>query len=113
MLTIDALRAYGANVDEGLVRCMNNEGIYLRLVKMAVGDGGYEKLRSALEAGDIDAAFEAAHALKGALGNLSLTPMYAPASELTELLRHKTPGDYSALLDALLRQRAVLADLID
>ena len=36
MLTLDALRQYGANVTEGLSRCMNNEAFYLRLVGMAV-----------------------------------------------------------------------------
>ena len=35
MLTIEKLKAYGANVDEGLSRCMNNETFYLRLVNMA------------------------------------------------------------------------------
>ena len=32
MLTIDALKEYGANVDEGLGRCMGNEALYLKLV---------------------------------------------------------------------------------
>ena len=38
MLTIDALRAYGADVDDGLRRCMNNEGFYLKLVEKAAAD---------------------------------------------------------------------------
>ena len=49
MLTIEKLREYGANVEEGLGRCMNNETFYLRLVNMAAGDGGFAKLREALE----------------------------------------------------------------
>ena len=85
MLTIEKLRAYGANVDEGMGRCMNNEAFYLRLVNMAADDGGFEKLRAAMESGDRKESFEAAHALKGMLGNLSLTPVSRPASELTEL----------------------------
>ena len=32
MLTIEKLRTFGADVDEGLARCMNNEGFYLRMV---------------------------------------------------------------------------------
>ena len=40
--------------------------------------------------GDTVKAFEAAHAIKGAAGNLSLTPIFAPVSELTELLRGAT-----------------------
>ena len=90
MLTIEKLRAYGANVDEGLGRCMNNEAFYLRLVNMAVGDAGFERLHTALKQGDRKEGFEAAHALKGMLGNLSLTPLSKPASDLTELLRAET-----------------------
>lgn len=112
MLTIDALRSYGANVDEGLRRCMNNEAFYLRLAVMAVEDGNFEKLHAALSGGDLDAAFEAAHALKGALGNLALTPMSAPVAELTELLRHKTPADYQAYCGEILRQRDALKALM-
>lgn len=113
MLTIDALRSYGANVDDGLQRCMNNEAFYLRLAEMVVEDGSFERLQAALADGDLDAAFEAAHALKGALGNLALTPMSAPVIELTELLRHKAPGDYQAFCGEIMRQRDALKTLID
>lgn len=111
MLTIEALNAYGANTEEGLNRCMNNEGFYFRLIGMALADGNFEKLRDALEAGDLAAAFESAHALKGVLGNLSLTPLYQPASELTELLRVRAEGDYKGLLEEVLRQRDRLAEI--
>ena len=96
MLTIEKLKAYGANVEEGMERCLNNEAIYFRLIGMAAED----------------AAFNAAHSLKGALGNLALEPMYRPVVELTELLRRKTPGDYDALLRAILAQREALRALI-
>ena len=72
MLTVDKLRAFGADVDDGLKRCMNNEAFYLRLVNMALDDPGVAHLQEAAEASDRKAAFEAAHALKGMLANLSL-----------------------------------------
>ena len=37
---------------------------------------------------ELKTAFEAAHSLKGFLGNLGLTPLYEAAVELTELLRN-------------------------
>lgn len=111
MLTIEALREYGANVDEGLSRCLNSEDFYLRLVKMAAGDAGFDKLEEALAQQDVNAAFEAAHALKGVLGNLALTPIFSPASELTELLRAREPGDYSALAAEIAEQRDKLRAL--
>ena len=108
MLTIDSLRRFGANTQEGLGRCMNNEAFYLRLVNMALDDANFNKLAAAIESGDKEAGFEAAHALKGVLGNLSLTPLYDPCSEITEQLRAKADADYSALLDRILKLRDAL-----
>ena len=48
-MTINDLKAYGANLEEGLSRCMNNESFYLRLVKMIPGDDNFRKLKEALE----------------------------------------------------------------
>ena len=111
MLTIETLRESGADVDAGLKRCMNNEAFYLRLVPMALNDAGFEKLGAAVSAHDLDAAFEAAHALKGVLGNLSLTPLYEPVCEMTELLRARTEADYAGMLEPILATRAELAAL--
>ena len=111
MLTIDSLRAFGANVDEGLQRCMNNESFYLRLVPMAVRDQGFERLDSALNSGDLDAAFEAAHALKGVLGNLSLSPLYEKISEITEHLRGREDIDYTPALAEINELKAKLEEL--
>lgn len=105
MLTVEKLKAYGANTEEALSRCFGKEAFYLQLVNMAYGDQNYAKLEESLKAKDLDAAFEAAHALKGVLGNLSLTPLYNPVSEITELLRAKTDMDYTPLLNEILEQK--------
>ena len=47
MITVDALRAFGANTEEGLGRCLNNETFYLRLVGMALDDANFAKLEDA------------------------------------------------------------------
>mgnify|MGYP002858902939 CR=1 FL=1 len=107
MITIEALKNYGANTEEGLARCMNNEAFYLRMVGMGLADANFEKLPEAVAAGDAAAAFEAAHALKGIMGNLALTPLYTPISELTEVLRGKTElGDIGALMDEITEKLA-------
>ena len=111
MLTIDALRQFGADTQDGLSRCMNNEAFYLRLVNMALDDPGFEKLAAAVESGDKKAAFEAAHALKGVLGNLALTPLFEVTSEMTELLRAGADADYRAFLEKILQQRKMLTAL--
>ncbi len=94
MLTTQALRAFGANVDEGLARCMGSEAFYLRMVRLVCADANFDRLAKAAEENDPVAGFEAAHALKGVLANLSLTPIVEPVGALTEKLRARIPGDY-------------------
>ena len=111
MLTIDALRAFGADVDEALVRCMNMEAFYLKLVGKAIGDNKLDLLAQQLSEKNYAAAFETAHALKGMYANLSLTPLTKPVSEMTELLRSKTDTDYSALMEEAAAQFEKLCSL--
>ena len=95
MLTIDTLKAYGANVDEGITRCMGNEQFYMKLVRKFLEDTRLDTLEQQLAQGDLDSAFETAHALKGMCANLAITPMTIPVTEMTELLRQRTQMDYS------------------
>ena len=114
-MTIEDLKNYGANTEEGLARCMNNEGMYLRLVGMALSNPGFERLGDEIASGDPKPAFETAHALKGMLGNLSLMPLYEPVSTLTEMLRGKGPGedvgDWKPLYDEIMKQFEALKAL--
>jgi HPt (histidine-containing phosphotransfer) domain-containing protein len=98
MLTIDKLREFGADVDEGLVRCMGKEEFYLMLVGKAIEDERLSLLEEQLAKKDLDAAFETAHTLKGMYTNLSLTPLSEPIIAMTKLMRSRTDTDYSALL---------------
>ena len=105
MLTVEKLRAFGANVEEGLGRCINNEQFYLRLAEKAIADPGFEKLMEAAEKGDLEQGFAISHALKGVTANLALTPLYDPLCEITELFRNKTQTDYVPLVAAILEKR--------
>ena len=111
MLSIDTLASFGADIQQGLGRCMNNEAFYLRLVNMGLDDANFGKLEEAVRNGDRKAAFEAAHALKGVMGNLALTPLYESVSEITELLRAEKDADYPALTDEIMKKRGELLAL--
>lgn len=113
MLTIQTLKTYGANTEEGLTRCFGNEALYLRLVSTIPDEKHFDNLDRALKANDLAEAFEAAHALKGVLGNLSLTPLYEPMSEITELLRTKTEMDYGTLYNRILQKKEELKSLCE
>lgn len=87
MLTIEGLQRIGADTDDGLQRCMNDESFYLGLVDEVLRRDDYDKLKRALADGDIKGAFETAHTMKGVYANLSLKSLYDPVSEITEKLR--------------------------
>ena len=111
MITVEKLNNFGANTAEGLARCFGNEALYLKLVATIPGEASFGKLKDALAEKNLKAAFEAAHALKGVLANLSLTPIYTPVAEITELLRSNTDMDYKSLLDTILEKKDELSRL--
>ena len=48
MLTIDALKELGADIVNGVARCAGDEGFYLKMVAMSLGDDSFEKLKEAV-----------------------------------------------------------------
>ena len=112
-MTINDIEEYGADTAKGISRCMNNEGLYIRLVKMLADDANFSKLSDSIDKGDLSTAFEAAHALKGSAGNLAITPIFEPICEITELLRARTETDYSALLNTITEKRNELLNLCE
>lgn len=99
MLTIEKLQRFGADTGDGLSRCLDDEAFYLSLVEMAIADDHLSDLERALDADDLQQAFEYAHAMKGVYANIALTPLYTPISQLTELLRNRQPADYRSYLE--------------
>ncbi len=97
MLTIQRLQEYGINTKEGLARCMNMEKFYFRMLGMGLKNDSFDKLEKFLADGNYDDAFEQAHALKGVVGNLAITPIFGPLSDITEALRAKKDMDYVSL----------------
>ena len=108
MVTLDKMKAFGADTAEGLARCMNNEAFYLKMIGMGLGDKRFETLETQLAEGDKEGAFDTAHALKGVLGNLAITPIYEPMSEMTELLRAGKDADYVTMYKGIKEQRDTL-----
>ena len=101
MITIDTLKDLGADTAAGMARCINDEGFYLKMVSMALQDASFDQLNDAIDAGDLDTAFEKAHALKGVMGNVGLTPLFDKLSEVTEELRARKDIDYSDYMAAI------------
>ena len=111
MITVKKLKELGCDTDKGLERCLGNEDFYLEFVPDALKKERYEKLEALIKNKDLDAAFEAAHGLKGILANLSLDPLTEPVSEMTELLRARTDTDYSGLLTKMWERYSLFENL--
>ena len=101
MITIESLREFGADVDTGLARCLGKEDFYIKMVNLGLKDVRFKGIKDELDAKNLNAAFEMAHALKGVVGNLALTPLYEPIEEITELLRARTDMDYSEIYEKI------------
>ena len=84
---------YGGDYAATMERFMGNRTLYLKLLDMLFQDPNLQNLGDALDAGDLTAAFEAAHTLKGVVGNMGLTPLYTAACAIVEPLRGRQPRD--------------------
>ncbi|MBS5062653.1 MAG: Hpt domain-containing protein [Hungatella hathewayi] len=81
--------AYGGDYDVTMSRFMGKETLYMKILGMMFQDENLKKLGTAIEENDLDAAFEAAHTLKGVAGNLGLTPFYDSVCRIVEPIRNR------------------------
>lgn len=92
-------------------------GIHLirRFIAKFLDDGSYPELCRAMEQGQTEESFRAAHTLKGVSANLGFDRLTASSGELTELLRGRTDGiptEAVPLLDMVRQDYELTADAI-
>lgn len=97
----EVLEAGGIDVQGALDRMMGNEKLLARLLGKFLHDTSFARLETALAEHDADAAFSAAHTLKGVAGNLSVTTVYELAGRQCDLLRAGSPDEAAALMPQL------------
>lgn len=91
----------GVDVNKGLKRLDNNKEFYEELLVKFCEDTHFEKMVSAMNAGDAQEAFQCAHAVKGAAGNLSMTCLYTELVPLVDALRKNDLQQARQLLPAV------------
>lgn len=72
---------------ETSARFLNDSDFYLDVVGEMLSDSNFEALGKQLAAMDARKAFDAAHTLKGIIGNCGITPMYEWIIRIVEPLR--------------------------
>ena len=93
--------AMGGDYDEVIGR-LRSERLVQKFVLKFLDDGSYDLLCRALEEGNREEAFRAAHTIKGVCSNLAFTQLLQFSSQLTELLRED--GGDSEQVQALFGQ---------
>lgn len=84
--------AMGGDYDEAMGR-LRSERLVQKFVLKFLNDQSYDLLCASMESGDYEAAFRAAHTIKGVCANLAFTVLGKSSSELSEALRNGyTPG---------------------
>lgn len=109
---IKELKAWGCDTEDALNRVLDDEAFYRECLLDVPGDPCFEQLGTALRAHDVPAAFDAAHALKGVLANLGLTPMLHTTVEIVEPLRAGSDAGLLPKYEQLMRQRDKLSQLL-
>lgn len=92
------LEENGADVEATLKRFVGNDAIYLKFLGKFPNDPNYANLGLNMESENFEEAYKCAHALKGVVGNLGLTPIFDNVSVLVEELRNKANADVDAAL---------------
>lgn len=103
---------YGGDYTATMERFLGNRNLYLKLLDMLFQDPNLKNLGDALDSGDLTAAFEAAHTLKGVVGNMGLKPLYAASCAIVEPLRSREQrDDYPQLYRAIQAEFQKVAEL--
>ena len=107
------LASAGIDVDGALDRFMGNEALLVRFLGKFPGDPNFFALETAIAAGNCDAAFTAAHTLKGVCGNLSMTALFDTVSRQTERLRDGDLAAAAGMMEALRSQYQAVCSAIE
>lgn len=82
----------GVDVNGALDRLGGDKELYEELLQTFKNDTHFHEMETALKAQDAGAAFSAAHAMKGEVGNMGFSRVYEVLNPLVEKLR---AGDLS------------------
>lgn len=109
----EELKDLGVDVDEGLKRLAGNEAFYKKMLGRIQSMLEDKPIDPDFDAGDYQEVIENAHAIKGATGNLSLTPMYKAYTDIVDLLRQDNPEEARKILVDVLPVQAQIIDVIN
>lgn len=102
---LEKLKSVGCDIDGALDRFLKDEDFYMECYDQVLVDENFEGLGEELKKHNVEAAFDCAHALKGVVANMGLTPIYDIVVELVEPLRQGTDEGLLPVYEKLLQKR--------
>lgn len=110
---LEELKELGVNVKEGKNRLMGNTALYERMLVKAADMMKKAPVSTEYDGTDCAELIERTHAIKGATGNLSLTPLYNAYSEIVRLLREDQPEQAKQVFEEVLPIQNKIVDCIE
>lgn len=102
MAMLDELKNLGVDVDKALTTLAGKTSLYERLVMKFYTMLNEYAISPDFDNHDYNEMIEKTHALKGAAGNLSITPLYNAYTEIVDLLRQDRPEEAKEVLREIL-----------
>ena len=103
--------AVDGNYDEAVSRLMG-EALLRRFVLKFLNDPSFAALKQAIENGEREEAFRAAHTIKGLCLNLSFGKLLTSSETLTEALRSEMPANVHELFTKVSEDYELTIDAI-
>lgn len=110
---LEELSGLGVDVDGGIKRLNGNQSLYERMMYKFL-----DMMKKSVVSPDFDSnsymdVIEVAHALKGAAGNLSVTPIYEAYGQVVDLLRNEKPEEARKVLQDIQPKQAEILECIE
>lgn len=110
MSLLTELEELGVDVKSAVARLGGNEEIYQDILVGFLEDLEQYTVKDYLESGDCEKACQNAHALKGAAGNLGLTPMFQMYARMNALLKEQNISEAAEIYEeGLEKQEAIVS----
>lgn len=110
---IGKLIDHGVDTETALSRFGDDEQLYERCFYMLLDDPNFDDLGRFIAAADYEAAFNAAHTLKGVVGNLELSALYQSVSAMVESLRTQSCTLLTQQYETIMNEHETLVKLRD
>ena len=112
MPLLKTLQNWGCDVQDALGRTLGDEEFLLSCIQQVNEDPAFAELGEQLARGEVQAAFDSAHMLKGIIANMGLTPLYEQITQIVEPLRMGNGTGLEPAYERLMQKKHELDEIL-